>query len=61
MQLSLKKETIALQHVAKSIATYKNNPYIINQSHMFSKNYCEVISGYILTNFTSKHSELSIF
>jgi hypothetical protein len=38
MQLSLKKETIALQHVAKSIATCKNNPYIINQSHMFSKN-----------------------
>ena len=28
---------------------------------MFSKNYCEVISGWILTNFTPEHSELSIF
>ena len=35
--------------------------YIINQNHIFSKKYCEVISGYILTNFTPKHSELSIF
>ena len=24
---------------------YKKNPYIINQNHIFSKNYCEVISG----------------
>ena len=23
----------------------KENPYIINQNHIFSKNYCEVISG----------------
>ena len=43
-----------LQHV-------KKNPYIINQNHIFSKSYCEVISGQILTNFTPKHSELSIF
>ncbi len=34
-----------LQYVAKSIATYKKNPYIINQNHIFSKKYCEVISG----------------
>ena len=34
------------QYVAKSIATCKKkNPYIINQNHIFSKNYCEVISG----------------
>jgi hypothetical protein len=32
-------------HVVKSIATCKTNPYIINQNHIFSKNYCEVISG----------------
>jgi hypothetical protein len=52
---------IHVQHVAKSIATCKKNPYVINQNHIFSKNYCEVISGYILTNFTPKHLELSIF
>jgi hypothetical protein len=23
----------------------KKNPYIINQNHIFSKHYCEVISG----------------
>ena len=23
----------------------KKNPYIINQNHIFSKKYCEVISG----------------
>ena len=34
-----------IQYVAKSIATCKKNPYIINQNHIFSKNYCEVISG----------------
>ena len=34
-----------IQYVAKSIATCKINPYIINQNHIFSKNYCEVISG----------------
>jgi hypothetical protein len=32
-----------LQFVAKSIATCKKNPYIINQNHIFSQNYCEVI------------------
>ena len=34
-----------LQYVAKSIATYKKNPFIINQNHIFSKKYCEVIYG----------------
>jgi hypothetical protein len=34
-----------LKYSAKSIATCKKNPYIINQNHIFSKNYCEVISG----------------
>ena len=48
------------QYVAKSIATCKINPYIINQNHIFSKKYCEVIFGWILANFTPKHSELSI-
>jgi hypothetical protein len=38
-------EYSAIQYVAKSIATCKKNPYIINQNHIFSKNYCEVISG----------------
>jgi hypothetical protein len=33
------------QYVAKSIATCKKNPYIINQNHIFSKNYCEAISA----------------
>ena len=33
--------------MAKSIATCnKKNPYIINQNHIISKNYCEVISGW---------------
>jgi hypothetical protein len=45
---------------SKVLPHVKQNPYIINQNHIFSKNYCEVISGYILTNFTPKHSELSI-
>ena len=31
------------------------------KKHILSKKYCEVISGQILTNFTPKHSELSIF
>ena len=35
-----------VQYGAKSIATCKKNPYIINQNHIFfSKKYCEVISG----------------
>ena len=39
-------EYSAIQYVAKSIATCKKkNPYIINQNHIFSKNYCEVIFG----------------
>jgi len=37
--------SIDIQYVAKSIATCKKNPCIINQNHIFSKNYCEVISG----------------
>jgi hypothetical protein len=36
----------------KVLPHVKRNPYIINQNHIFSQNYCEVISGYILTNFT---------
>ena len=36
---------IHVQYVVKSIATCKKNPYIINQNHICSKNYCEVISG----------------
>ena len=54
-------EYSAIQYVAKSIATCKKNPYIINQNHIFSKHYCEVIFAHILTNFTPNHSELSIF
>ena len=38
-------EYSAIQYVAKSIATCKINPYIINQNHIFSKKYCEVIFG----------------
>jgi hypothetical protein len=30
---------------AKSIGNVKKNPYIINQNHIFSKKYGEVISG----------------
>jgi len=40
-----KEEFEDTQYVAKSIATCKKNPYIINQNHIFSKNYCEAISG----------------
>ena len=32
-------------YVAKSIASCKKNPYIINQNHIFSKKYCKVIAG----------------
>ena len=35
-----------LQHV--------KNPYIINQNHIFSKKYCEVISGTIFNKFDTK-------
>ena len=45
----------------KSIRKCKKNPYIINQNHILIFFYYEVISGYILTNVTPKHSELSIF
>ena len=31
--------------VSPHLGTCKKNPYIINQNHIFSKNYCEVISG----------------
>ena len=51
-----------IQYVAKNIGACKKKiPIIINQNHIFSKYYCEVISGLILTNITPKHSELSIF
>ena len=33
------------QSSVKSIRKCKKNPYIINQNLIFSKNYCEVISG----------------
>ena len=36
---------IVVQYVAKSIGACKKNLYIINQNHIFSKNYCDVISG----------------
>jgi hypothetical protein len=35
--------------------------FLIDQNRIFSKKYYEVISGYILTNVTPKHSELSLF
>ena len=31
----------------KALPHVKKNPCIINQNQIFSKNYCEVISGYI--------------
>ena len=34
-----------IQYVAKRIGACIKNPYIINQNHIFSKYYCEVISG----------------
>ena len=34
-----------VQYVAKSIGECKKKSYFINQNHIFSKNYCEVISG----------------
>jgi hypothetical protein len=34
-----------IQYVAKRIGACIKNPCIINQNHIFSKNYCEVISG----------------
>ena len=30
---------------SKVVPHVKKNPYIINQNHIFSTNYCEVISG----------------
>ena len=44
----------------KVLPHVKKNPYIINQNHIFSKKNCEVIFGQNLTNFTPKHSELSV-
>ena len=54
------KTSIEGQYVAKRIVTCKKIPYIINQDHIFQRNIV-VISGYILTNFKPKHSELFIF
>ena len=45
----------------KVLGNVEKNHYIINQNHIFAKKYCEVISGWILANFTPKHSELYIF
>jgi hypothetical protein len=41
----MERERIYIQYVAKSIGACIKNPYIINQNHILSKNYCEVISG----------------
>jgi hypothetical protein len=57
----LKKDDQKYHHLSKVCGNVNKNPYIINQNHIFSKNYYEVISGYILTNVTPKHSELFIF
>jgi hypothetical protein len=32
-------------HLSTVLGNVKKNPYIINQNHIFSKHYCEVISG----------------
>jgi hypothetical protein len=45
LKLLITKGREQVQYVAKSNATCKKNPYIINQNKIFSKNYCEVISG----------------
>jgi N-dimethylarginine dimethylaminohydrolase len=45
-----------VSHLSKVFGNVKNH-YIINQNHIFSEDYYEVISGYILTNVTPKHSE----
>ena len=50
-----------VQYVAKSIATCKKIPIYNQPKPYLIFFYCEVISGQILTNFTPKHSELSIF
>jgi hypothetical protein len=34
-----------IQLSVKSIGKCQKNPYMINQNHIFSKYYCEVISG----------------
>ena len=39
------KQENNIQYVAKSIGACIKHSYIINQNHIFSKNYCEVISG----------------
>ena len=54
------KSRYNIQSLDKSIDKCKKNPYNINHNHIFSKNYCEVISGQIFKNFAPKHSELSI-
>ena len=48
------------QSSVKSIRKCKN-PYIINENHIFSKIYYEVISGLILTNVTPKLSSCQYF
>jgi hypothetical protein len=47
-------------HLSKVFGNVKN-PYIINQNHILILLYYEVISGWILTNVTPRHLELSIF
>ena len=39
------KLNVHVQYGDKSLATCKKIPYIINQNHIFFKDYCEVISG----------------
>jgi hypothetical protein len=38
-------KTNMYSHLSKVLGNVKKNPYIINQNHIFSKKYCEVISG----------------
>ena len=48
LQLFSILKNIQTSHLSKVLGNVKKNHYIINQNHIFSKHYCEVISGYIL-------------
>ena len=39
------KKIYIVSYLSKVLGNVKKNPYIINQNHIFSKKYCEVISG----------------
>jgi hypothetical protein len=45
----------------KVLAHVKKIPIYSTKTIFFQKKYCEVISRWILTNFTPTHAELSIF